>query len=62
MNYVKGILSGLAAIFIGKFVFFWPVLRGAKAIGADILPALLMESFGARLFNSCDVRISLHNF
>jgi hypothetical protein len=44
MDYVKGILSGLAAIFVGEFVFFWPLLRGSKAIGAAVLPALFVES------------------
>ena len=44
MDYLKGILSGLAAIFIGQLVSFWPLLGGAKAVGADILPALLLES------------------
>ena len=44
MAYVKVILSGLAAIFIGEFVFFWPLLRGAKAIGNDALRVLLLES------------------
>ena len=44
MHYLKGILSALAAIFIGQFVFFWPVLKGSKAIAVNILPALLVES------------------
>ena len=60
MNYLKGILSGLAAIFVGEFVFFWPFLRGSKAIGAAALPVLLVESIlsprfwivGALLFAS----------
>ena len=44
MNYVKGILSGLAAIFIAEFAFFWPFLRGSKATGLTALAALFVES------------------
>jgi len=44
MNYIKGILSGLAAIFVAEFVFFWPTLSGEKATGLAVLKALLVES------------------
>jgi predicted anti-sigma-YlaC factor YlaD len=44
MDYLKGILSGLAAIFIGQLVFFCPLLRGSKAIAAAVLPVMLVES------------------
>ena len=44
MDYVKGILSGLAAIFIAEFVFFWPFLRGTKATGMSVVAGLFVES------------------
>jgi len=44
MNYVKVILSVLAAMFISECVFFWPLLSGSKAIGAAALPILLADS------------------
>lgn len=44
MDYVKGILSGLAAVIVAEFVFFWPILSGSKATGLDVLKALLIES------------------
>jgi predicted anti-sigma-YlaC factor YlaD len=44
MDYLKVILSGLAAMFIGQSVFFWPFLRSSKAIDAAALPVLLLES------------------
>jgi hypothetical protein len=51
MNYIKGILSGLAAILVAEFVFFWPTLNGAKAIGGAALKGLLVESvFSPRLW------------
>jgi hypothetical protein len=31
MGYIKGILSGLAAIFVAEFVFVWPFLKGSKS-------------------------------
>jgi hypothetical protein len=40
MNYLKVILSGLAAIFLAYLVAFWPVFRhinGHTAIGLDVL-------------------------
>jgi hypothetical protein len=40
MNYLKAILSGLAAIFLAYLVVLWPVLRqfnGHTAIGVDVL-------------------------
>lgn len=43
MGYVKGILSGLAAIFVAEFVFFWPTLN-EKATGLAVLKSLLVES------------------
>jgi hypothetical protein len=44
MDYVKGILSGLAAIFIAEFWFFWPFLRGSKATGLAALAGLFVAS------------------
>jgi hypothetical protein len=44
MDYVKGILSGLAAIFIAEFAFFWPFFRGSKATGMAALVGLSVES------------------
>lgn len=44
MNYLKGILSGLAAIFVAEFVFFWPTLNGSKATGLAVLKGLLIGS------------------
>jgi hypothetical protein len=43
MDYIKGILSGLAAIFVAEFVFFWP-LNGSKATGLAVLKGQLAES------------------
>ncbi len=44
MDYVRGVLSGIAAIFIAEFVFAWPFLRGSKATGLAALIALFVES------------------
>jgi hypothetical protein len=44
MDYAKGILSGLAAIFIAEFVFFWPLIRGTKATGISVVAGLFVES------------------
>lgn len=44
MDYIKGILSGLAAIFAAEFVFFWPMVSAEKATGLAVLKALLAES------------------
>lgn len=44
MDYIKGILSGLAAIFVAEFVFFWPTLSTEKATGLAVLKGLLVES------------------
>ena len=44
MDYIKGILSGLAAIFVAEFVFFWSTLNGSKATGLAVLKGLLVES------------------
>jgi hypothetical protein len=44
MDYVKGTLSGLAAIFIAEFAFFWPFLRESKATGMAAIAALFVES------------------
>lgn len=44
MEYVKGILSGLAAILIAEFAFIWPFLRGSKATGLAALAAYFLES------------------
>jgi hypothetical protein len=44
MDYVKGILSGIAAIFIAEFVFAWPYLSRSRATGMAALAGLLVES------------------
>ena len=44
MDYVKGVLSGLAAIFIAEVVFASPFLSGSKATGLAALLALFVES------------------
>jgi hypothetical protein len=44
MDYFKGVLSGLAAIFIAEVVFAWPFLSGSKATGLAALVALFVES------------------
>ena len=44
MEYIKGILSGLAAIFVAEFVFFWPTLSTEKATGLGVLKFLLVDS------------------
>jgi hypothetical protein len=44
MDYIKGILSGLAAVFVAEFVFFWPTLSREKATGLAVLKALLVRS------------------
>ena len=44
MDYVKGILSGLAAILIAEFVFCWPLVSGTKATGMSMLAGLFVES------------------
>jgi hypothetical protein len=46
MDYVRGVLSGLAAIFIAEFAYAWPFLRGSKATGlAPLLAGLLSPRF-----------------
>lgn len=44
MDYVKGILSGLAAIFMAEFAFSWPFFKGSKATGLAALAANLADS------------------
>jgi hypothetical protein len=44
MGYLKDILSGLAAIFVAEFAFFWPTISGEKATGVAVLKILLLES------------------
>jgi hypothetical protein len=44
MDYVKGILCGLAALLIAEFVFFWPLLKGSKATGLAAVVGLSLES------------------
>jgi hypothetical protein len=39
MNYVRGVLSGLAAIFIAEFVFARPFLSGTKVTGLALVGA-----------------------
>jgi hypothetical protein len=41
MDYIKGILCGLAAIFGAGFVFLWPILNSSKATGLAVLKILL---------------------
>src|SRR5215469_7827834 len=36
MNYVKGLLSGSAAIFMAEVAFLLPLLRGSKATGIAV--------------------------
>ena len=43
MDYIKGILSGLAATFVAEFVFLWPTLNSSKATGLAVLKILLAE-------------------
>jgi len=43
MNYVKGVLSGLAATIIAELVFVRPFLRDSKATGLDALLSLFVE-------------------
>src|SRR6266568_9432596 len=50
MDYIKGILSGLAAIFVAEFVFFWPTLKVEKATGLGVLKGLLAESVFSHRF------------
>jgi hypothetical protein len=50
MGYIKGILSGLAAIFIAEFVCFWPFLRGSKATGLTAVVTLLVENISSPKF------------
>ena len=44
MDYVRGILSGLAAIFIAESAFFWPFLSRSKATGMSVVVGMLVES------------------
>ncbi len=44
MEYIKNILSGLAALLTAEFVFFWPFLKGSKATGMAAVVALFVES------------------
>jgi len=44
MDYVKGVLSATAAIFIAEFVLAWPLLRGSKATGLPAIIGLFVES------------------
>jgi hypothetical protein len=44
MDYVKGILCGVAAVFMAEFAYFWPLLRGSKATGMAAFVAGLADS------------------
>jgi hypothetical protein len=44
MDFVKGVLSGLAAIFSAELVFFGASLRATKATGLPVVVALLVGS------------------
>src|SRR5215467_3986560 len=50
MNYVKGILSGLAAIFIAQFAFTWRALSGSRATGLAALAAISIENLLSPIF------------
>jgi hypothetical protein len=44
MDYIKAIISGLAAIFVAEFavpLFLWPILNSSKATGLAALKVLL---------------------
>ena len=44
MEYLKPLLSGLAATLIAEGAFFWPLLRGTKAISLAAVASYLVES------------------
>jgi hypothetical protein len=44
MDYVKGVLSALAAILIAESVCFRSILRGSKATGLAAVLSLLVEN------------------
>lgn len=44
MDYVKGILCGLAAILTAEFLFFWPIIKGSQATGLAAVVGLSLES------------------
>ncbi|HEV2467866.1 MAG TPA: hypothetical protein VGS78_01625 [Candidatus Sulfotelmatobacter sp.] len=44
MNYAKGVLGAIAALFIAEFVFAWPFLSRSKATGLAALVGLSVES------------------
>jgi len=52
MNYVKDILSGLAALFIAEFVCSWLLFSpsGSKATGLIVLVAMSLENLLSPLF------------
>jgi hypothetical protein len=52
MNYVKDILSGVAAIFIGQLACFWLIPSGsnARAIGLAALAAMSVENLLSPIF------------
>jgi hypothetical protein len=44
MDYVKGILSALAAILIAEYVCFWPILRVSRATSLAAVLGLLVDN------------------
>ena len=52
MNYIKDILIGVAAIFIGQVVCFWVIPSGsnAKATGLAALAAMSVENILSPIF------------
>jgi hypothetical protein len=50
MDYVKGILSGLAAVFIAEFVLAWPFLKGSKDTGWPAIAGLFVGSLFSTKF------------
>jgi hypothetical protein len=44
MDYIKAILSGLAAIFVAELAFLWPILNSSKATGLAVLLLLLSSA------------------
>ena len=52
MNYVKNVLSGVAAIFIAQVAFSWSIFRpnSSKAIGLAALVGMSIENFLSPIF------------
>jgi len=50
MNYFKGVLGGLAAIFIAQLACTWPSLSGSRATGLAALVAMSVENLLSPIF------------